>query len=363
MTPRSASTFALAAGVLGLTLALAGCSERRGAVIEDRLASAIPLAPQAVLHLETRNADVHLIQSPDDTVRVVTYRRVQSTSQESARNIFDQIKVTMEREGDRLSIRVREPDRRRHKINVQAGPWRIRRSIEIELTVAVPANARLECETATGDFDAVGLAQDVSFSTNSGDLEVSQGTGRTTVRATSGDIILRDLGGFVNVQTTSGDVDAVNLGRGLVVRATSGDVHAARILGGVSIETSTGDIESDEIAGPVSYSTSAGDVIVAATTDSCTIETASGDVEARLAGRPRHVRVRTSSGQVELALPANVGGDLDVQTSSGAIAVRAGVDVDIMNRNRLTGRLGGPGTVAVRTSSGDITIRTNGATP
>ena len=56
MHPRSASGVTLAVGLLGLTVALVGCSERRGAVIEDRLASAIPLAPQAVLLLDSDSA-------------------------------------------------------------------------------------------------------------------------------------------------------------------------------------------------------------------------------------------------------------------------------------------------------------------
>ena len=365
MSHRSGPAALLALGCAGLLAALlaTGCADRRGVVREDRTASAVGLGAQGVVRIETRSADVHLIASPDDTVRVVTARRVEASTDDAAEAVLAQIKVTMERQGDLLVLRVREPERHNGRVNVQAGPWRIRRSVEIELTVAVPARARLECETARGDFDATGLAQDVAFVSTSGDVELHQGSGRVTVQTTSGDVTLRDLAGPASVRVTSGDVDAVDLTGGLALRATSGDVSASRVRGGARIETSTGDVAASEIAGAVFVSTSAGDVTLTANADSCGIETASGDVDARLSGAPRWVQVRTSSGEVGLAIPPRTGGALDLQTASGAIAVRTELDVDSMNRNRLTGRLGGPGSVAVRTSSGDITLSAEGVAP
>ena len=364
MSHRTGPAALLFLGLFGLVAALAtGCTDRRGVVREDRTASAGGLGAQTVVRIETRSADVHLIASPDDTLRVVTSRRVEASTESAADAVFSQIKVTMERQGEMLVLRVREPDRGKRTVNVQAGPWRVRRSVEIELTVAVPARARLECETARGDFEAVGLAQDVGFVSNSGDVELSQLRGRASVQTTSGGVTLRDLAGPASIRCTSGDVDAVELAGGLAVRATSGDVSATRVRSGVRIETSTGDVEAHEVSGATFISTSAGDVSLSANADSCGIETASGDVIARLSGAPRWVVVRTSSGRVELGLPPRTGGGLDLQTSSGAIAVRTELDVETMNRNRLTGRLGGPGTVAVRTSSGDITLHSEGVAP
>ena len=70
-------------------------------------------------------------------------------------------------------------------------------------------------------------------------------------------------------------------------------------------------------------------------------------LESREVKKPANVsilfQVRTSAGQVDLATPSRTGGALNLDTSSGAIAVRTEVDVEIMNRNRLTGRLGGSG--------------------
>jgi len=364
MSHRQGPAALLFLGLFGLVAALAtGCTDRRGVVREDRTASAVGLGAQSAVRIETRSADVHLIASPDDTVRVVTSRRVEAATGNAAGAVSPHARVARGGPGALPGLRVRGPERRNKHGTVQAGPWRVRRSVEIELTVAVPARARLECETARGDFDAVGLIQDAGFVSNSGDVELSQMRGRSAVQTTSGDVTLRDLVGPASIRCTSGDVDAVELAGGLAVRATSGDVSATRVHGGARIETSTGDVEAHEVSGPTFISTSAGDVGLSANADSCGIETASGDVIASLWGAPRWVMVRTSSGRVELGLPPRTGGALDVQTSSGAIAVRTELDVDSMNRNRLTGRLGGPGTVAVRTSSGDITLHSEGVAP
>lgn len=359
--PSATGTGLLLAGtVAALALLAPGCRDgRRDSVHEEKTASAIALGDQKVVRIETRSADVHLVQSPDDTVRVIFYRRIQSTSARSVQAMAAQIKVTMERQGDLLVFRVREPERSGTRVNVDAGPWRFRRSTEIELTVAVPARASIECETARGDYDAVGLSQPISVIATSGDIELSQLSGPARVQTTSGDVTLRDLTQPATIRVTAGDIDAVDV-TALTVRATSGDVSARGVRGGLRFETSTGDVSASEVSGTVMISTSAGDVdLAAAAADSCVIETASGDIDAELTIAPRHVQVRSSSGDVVLGMPSGAGGALDLQTATGTLQVKSAVDVETMNRNRLTGRLGGAGSVAVRTSSGDITLATH----
>jgi hypothetical protein len=360
---RPARAAALAgSAVAAVALAGAGCDfGPRGSSRDVRTASAVPLGGQSVLRIEFRTADVHLVASPDDTVRVVFLRHVQASTESAVDALLAQIKVTMERQGDQLVLRVREPERGRRNVSVQAGPWRYRRSVDVELTVAVPARARVETETMSGDLDAQGLRQAVSLISTSGDVELSQMAGETRVKSTSGDITLRDLSGPAVVQVTAGDVDAVGVGGPLTVRATSGDISAQQLRGGARLEASTGDIEAHDVSGTVFVSTSAGDVdVTGASSDSCLIETASGDISADLRSAPRLVQIRSSSGSVVLAIPPGSGGALDLQTASGSIQVRSAVEVETMNRNRLSGRLGGNGTVAVRTSSGDITLATAG---
>lgn len=343
------------------TLLLGGCSSREPYVRETRQASAVPLPPQSRLRVETRSADIQLVPSPDDTVRVVTYRRVQSMSQRSMEALDGQVRVTMERSGDELVLRVREPERGRSRVTVRAGPWRLRRGIEIELTVAVPARAQVAVETERGDVEARDLTQPVTVRTTTGDVDLTALSGEVRIESTSGDVVLKRMAAAVTIRVTSGDVDADEVKSPLTVRATSGDVKASQIDGTLRIETSTGDVEVLESRGTVSVWTSSGDATIDTAPDSLSAQTASGDIEARVTGPPRHVLLKSSSGTVNLELPPNAGGDLDLQTATGAMSVTSAIDVKSMSRNRLTGSLGGRGSVEVRTSSGDITLSVAGA--
>lgn len=346
-----------------IALGAGGCVDNEAFVREGRNASAVPLGTQKVVRVETRSADIEILPSPDDTVRVVSYRRVQAMSERSADAIDRQIRFTMERMGEELVLRVHEPERGRSRVNVKAGPWRMRRGIEIEITVAVPARARVFVETERGDLVARELSQSISARSATGDFDLTSLTGPVSVESTSGDVVMRRVHAPVTVRLTSGDLDAGEIVGSLTVRATSGDVEASGVTGPVRIETSTGEVSLDEARGTVFVWTSSGDVGVDATADSLVAQTASGDIEAKLHGPVAHAFVKSSSGSVTLELPPRTGGDLDINTASGAMSVTSAIEVTSMSRNRLTGLLGGKGAVEVRTSSGDITLAVSEANP
>jgi hypothetical protein len=92
------------------------------------------------------------------------------------------------------------------------------------------------------------------------------------------------------------------------------------------------------------------------------IETSSGDQSIDVVGAPSFLSLRSSSGEIELQLPAGAGGTLDVQTATGAMNVSSKLEVGTANRNHLTGQLGGRGQTLVRSSSGDIRLQSIDAT-
>jgi hypothetical protein len=354
--------FALVSLLLGFAV-LAGCDDVRDThVREDRVASALPLGPQTTLRIETRTADVHLVPSPDDTVRVLTVKRVQSLSERSVDALWSQIKVTVERSGADLVLRVREPERGTSHVTVEAGPWRLRRRVEIEVTVGVPVGKAVAVLTERGDVEVRDLKQDVRLEMYGGDAHVHDLDGGTleTV-STSGDVNLQRIRQAVRVRTTSGDVDAEDVTGPMSIRATSGQVTLDRVQGRVAAETSSGDIEAAGIVGNTLVSTSSGDATVKAQGDSIEIDTSSGDQTVDVFGAPSWLSLKSSSGTIELQVPRGVGGALDVQTATGAMSVSSAITVGTMQRNHLTGDLGGKGRTFVRSSSGDITISSRDA--
>ncbi|MEP7027668.1 MAG: DUF4097 family beta strand repeat-containing protein [Candidatus Eisenbacteria bacterium] len=352
---------ALPAGFIllaGIACLAAGCDEARDRHLrEERIASALPLAPQTALRIETRTADVHLVPSPDDTIRVVTVKRIQSMSERSVDALWNQLKVTVERSGDELVLRVREPERGTGHVSVQAGPWRVRRRIEIEITVAVPSGRPVSFTTERGDIDARDLKQDLALDMSGGDATVSDLEGGSLrVQSTSGDVSVERVRQPVTVRTTSGDVDVSDLVGTLAVRATSGDVTIHRARGRIAVETSSGDADLVDGDGNLLISTSSGDVSVRARADSLVVETSSGDQDLLLSAPAGLVSLKSSSGTIEIGLVKGSGGALDVQTATGAMKIANAVQIGSMTRNHFTGNLGGTGRTQVRSSSGNIRI-------
>ncbi len=342
---------------LALVVAITGCDpdDRRSSVVERREASVVALAPQKSIRISTRSADVRVIQSADDSLRVLTEKRVQSISERSAENLMSEIRVTMERDGDALVLRVREPERG-DRVNVRVGAWKARRSVDITLTVAVPHGVPVHYETQRGDLEIEDVDVPLTLQSTSGDMELTNVRGTTHARSTSGDVVIREAAGAVTVQATSGDVSAVGVTGPLTVRATSGDVKASQVSGMIRVETSSGDVEVLDVAGGAQITTSTGDVTARVGGDSLVVETSSGEIDTRALGAPSVTRLRSSSGDILLKIKPNVGGQLEVETASGGMKVRNPLQVESMDRNRLTGRLGGTGVVMIRTSSGNITV-------
>jgi hypothetical protein len=355
------TTLVPSAGLLllaGLALVTTGCRDRRAThVREDRVASAVPLSPQISLRIETRTANVHLVASPDDTVRVLTVKRVQSMSERSVDALWKEIRVTVERTGEEMILRVREPERGTSRVTVEAGPWRVRRHVEIEVTVAVPPGRPVTLVTERGDVDAHELKQSLTLDLYGGDAHLYDlDGGELRVTATSGDVTIQRVRQPISVRTTSGDVEAEDLTGPVAIRATSGDVTLTRLAGRLAVETSTGDVQVDGANGNTLISTSSGDATLRAQGDSVVIETSSGDQDIDVVGAPKLVSLRSASGGIELMLPRSTGGALDVQTASGAMSVASAIKVGTMTRNHLTGDLGGAGRTLVRSSSGDIHV-------
>jgi hypothetical protein len=116
-----------------------------------------------------------------------------------------------------------------------------------------------------------------------------------------------------------------------------GDFPQARPL---LLRTSTGNIDVDGATASIDFRTAAGDaqIRVIRPLDALIARTSSGDVS--LAGGARHVRVDTASGRISLQ---NLSGETEVSTSTGKITLR-------------WDRLGPGASVRVRSSSGRVQL-------
>lgn len=201
---------------------------------------------------------------------------------------------------------------------------------------------------------------------NDGRFEITVPAGaRVSARSWSGSVSVKGVRGDLETRTQSADVDLRDVGR-IDVESLSGDVTIHGVTGESMIHTVSGDIELDTARGDVEIETVSGDIdlrdVVA---KQIRTHTTSGDVEfsGQILPDGRY-EYNTHSGEIRLALPADVGAQLNVATFNGAIesdfpiTLQAGKDHD---NKRLSFTLGqGTARISAETFSGDITLTSNG---
>jgi DUF4097 and DUF4098 domain-containing protein YvlB len=177
----------------------------------------------------------------------------------------------------------------------------------------------------------------------------TRGGSDVEARTVSGDLTVSNVTGRAVTETVSGDLRVTRVGRGLRATSVSGDLHLSDITGDVDTRTVSGEIELDSVRSSFARATStSGDIRF------------SGSLDAR--GR---YEFKSHSGDVTLRIPP-VGATFSVQTFSGDVrsdypmTLGSGVQG---RRQRMQFTINGGGAqVSAETFSGDIAIqRASGA--
>ncbi|HET7190015.1 MAG TPA: DUF4097 family beta strand repeat-containing protein [Gemmatimonadaceae bacterium] len=200
---------------------------------------------------------------------------------------------------------------------------------------------------------------------NDGRFEITVPAGvRVSARSWSGSVSVKGVHGDLETRTQSADVDIRDAGR-IDVESLSGDVTIQGVNGESMIHTVSGDITLGTARGDVEIETVSGDIdLQDVVAKQIRTHTTSGDVE--FAGQilpDGRYEYNTHSGEIRLALPADVGAQLSIATFNGGIesdfpiTLRAG---DHENK-RLNFTLGqGTARISAETFSGDITLTSKG---
>jgi hypothetical protein len=212
--------------------------------------------------------------------------------------------------------------------------------ISISYEIVVPANARVEARSGSGDLEVADVAGPVEVSTGSGDINLGRIKDDVTARTGSGDI---ELEGAASARTSTG----------------SGNVIASAVRGDFDARTGSGDIiVRQEGKGSVEVSTGSGNIELTGATGPLHVRASSGDIQ--LEGTPTSDwDVSASSGSVRLRLPSKSGFDLDLRSSSGRIESSIPITTTgSQSRKELRGAVHGGGPrVHVSTSSGGIVVQ------
>lgn len=344
-------------GDLNLDLNINLSGEGRGEPILSVPHEATTLVPAGgTLRIRNTLGDIEAVGADVPEARVAGMLRVWAENETVAQATAESVRLAVENGPEGPTVSVQHPTRVR--------------GLALDLKVFVPRGVKLSLLSPSGDVSAHDLHGGVVLATQSGDLHAQEIAGDVAAEAASGDVHIEGVVGNLLITTASGDISAARIS-GQTLRATtqSGDVSLRDVTTPtIDIETVSGDAAVRSVSGRVfRVRTVSGDVQAIETTvsEETHLDTVSGCLEVGPRG-PLSGGVLTLasvSGDMDLRLPAETHGTVEITTKSGdargrwrsAEGERKVESSGMIAFSESIGD-GGAGRIVVSTVSGDIAI-------
>jgi DUF4097 and DUF4098 domain-containing protein YvlB len=284
----------------GCLICAGGCSVAPRVLYEKTVEKQHTLISGRAVDVKTSSGSITVQGAATNACHVVARIRVRAKSEALAAEIADQIEIRVTPTASGLEIRADKPTRSHV-------------SIGISYDVTVPNQTSVVCHSSSGS------------------LKVTDIEGNVTARTSSGSVRCENVvGDTATLDTSSGSVRLSNV-----------TFNACRL------RTSSGSINGHDIGCPdVQANVSSGSITIVCA------QTVASEVKADL---------QTSSGSVNLTVPASYSGRVDLSTSSGSIRTDFPVTVQgKISKKHLVGTIGsGAGTIRLKSSSGSVRLHSN----
>jgi len=295
------------------------------------------------------------------------------------------------------------------ELDSQFSKW-FRKNRDFKVNVRVPEKFDLKLRSMGGSIAVHDVKGEITGRTMGGNLELKNLGGVVYMKTMGGDVTLRDsnvdgevrtMGGRVLLEDVVGDVKGSSMGGNVIYRnvkrKTGGDstdkvVRISTMGGAVNVDdaprgadlhTMGGQINVKSAGDFVKAKTMGGDIHLNAVDGWIEAKTLGGDIVARMVGTPskkdRHVRMSSLGGDLDLAVPAGLSMDVDIEITvyrNGHNEFRIKNDFGLKVEEekewrqkgsrefriiRATGRIGdGKHKVELHTISGNVTLRKAG---
>ena len=305
--------------------ALAGCNA--GAAATGNFDRSFNVSGPIRLELSNASGDVKITGSSDGKVHVHGEVRASSFGFGDPKKRLDEIlsNPNVEQRGD--TIRIGK--------DVSHFP-----NVAIAYTIRVPHDTEVDASVASG-------AQNIR------DLQ-----GPVRVRAASGSIDVEKIDRATDLSTISGSVSANDIGNDVQVSSASGNVTVSNAKGDVRVKAISGVIRVSHPGGRVEGGTGSGGVEIQDATNDVTAHAVSGRVYVEgNPGAQGYWNLKTTSGGVQISVPASANFHLSAEADSGEIRTDIPIVVEEQGKHSLRARVGnGGGRIEVRTASGEIRV-------
>ena len=284
---------------------------------------------------------------------------VRADDEETARKIAESMGVVVTRPENMIKIETRYPKKGKVRKSIFSFFVERGQSMNISLTLTVPAWLSIETASASGDVEISRILADIEASSASGDLVIRDIGGDLTATAASGDIEVDEVRGAVKLSSAAGDIVARNIGGDAEISVATGDVELTSIGGSLELNSYTGDSIVDGV-GTVRYEGISGSARFVDVRGAVEASAASGDLNFRVS--PEYLSdysITASSGDIILRFLKIMenGYILKAATTSGEISARLPITVTKVDRNRIKGIVrDGRGMIFLETARGNITV-------
>jgi DUF4097 and DUF4098 domain-containing protein YvlB len=191
--------------------------------------------------------------------------------------------------------------------------------------------------------------------TSDGSISVAKLTSNQECRTSDGSIDISEISGNVNARTSDGDVHLKQITGLIEVGTSDGNIELKRIMGDVQASTSDGNIILDKIKGDIAVKTSDGYIDFKEISGSFRASTSDGNIRGNVVDLREALTLKTSGGNIDVALPAQLGIDFEIKAES--------IDVPFKNftgkldKTFVSGKSNGGGIpVVLSTSDGSVTV-------
>jgi DUF4097 and DUF4098 domain-containing protein YvlB len=305
-----------------LATCLAGCMALTTAI--SRFDRNLTVNGPVRLELSNGSGETHIRAGAPGEVRIHGEFRVHAWPWESAQH--------------RVANIVQNPPIEQQNNLIRVGGFR-HTNMEVNYTITVPPETEVRGVIGSGDIDVRGIHGPLNLTAGSGNISADGIAENVQAVAGSGNIRLSNLRGPVQAATGSGNLELIAIGGEIRAHTGSGNITITRPEGNVTLGAGSGNISVSNASGDLRARTSSGDLVI------------DGNP-----GAHSYWEFHTSSGSVELHVPADAGFRLHARSSSGGIETSIPIIIEERTSpHELRARVGqGQARVEVETSSGGI---------
>jgi hypothetical protein len=305
------------------------------ALTEENVSQTLDGAPGGRLIVDVDFGTIDVAAGADDKISVAAHRKIDSDNDAQEKEYFAATPVTVSKDGNTITVRARRQNKEKNM------NWSGRCNMDARYTVRVPKSFNSELRTGGGTIMVAEITGTMSADTSGGKLKFTHLKGPTGATTSGGSIELNACEGPLKVDTSGGRIDATDGNGSLEARTSGGSIVVRNFAGDTKVETSGGRLSFENVNGKIFGRTSG------------------GSISAKLKSPvPGDVNLETSAGAIELMVPADAGLDIEAEASSGRVTSELPFTGTRTDRESLKGKINGGGkSVVLRSGAGSISIK------